>query len=113
MDVDGWGASLPVAVATSLPDWLYRLWREDWPQQADSIAAASLTPAPLVLRNNRLRQTPAALLQQLQEAGIGAVVGTLSEQSLYLENPMPVERIGGFSEGQCSVQDEAAQLPAT
>jgi 16S rRNA (cytosine967-C5)-methyltransferase len=111
-DVDAWRATQPAAVATSLPDWLYQLWQQDWPRQLDAITTASLTPAPLVLRNNRLRQATAALQQQLHEASIETRPGNISEHSLYLESALPVDRIPGFHEGLCSVQDEAAQLPA-
>lgn len=113
LDANDWAAQQADAVANSLPDWLYHLWQQDWPQQAQAVAVASLTPAPMTLRNNGLRQTPALYRQRLLEAGIDAQSGALSEHSLYLQSALPVERLPGFFDGCCSVQDEAAQLPAT
>jgi 16S rRNA (cytosine967-C5)-methyltransferase len=113
MDIAAWRASRPAAIAASLPDWLYQQWCEDWPDQVEDIVEASLSVAPLVLRNNRLQQSRDELQRRLEESGITSHPGTISEHSLYLEHAQPVERIPGFTEGACSVQDEAAQLPAT
>ncbi|MBL7251973.1 16S rRNA (cytosine(967)-C(5))-methyltransferase RsmB [Alloalcanivorax marinus] len=102
-------AGYPPAVASSLPDWLWRQFQEDWPEQADDMARASLTPPPFTLRVNRRRhdrdQARAAL-------GEGARPSELAPWSLYLTPPRPVTALPGFDTGAFSVQDEAAQLPA-
>ncbi|HCE41745.1 MAG: SAM-dependent methyltransferase [Alcanivorax sp.] len=97
------------AVATSLPDWLWRQLQEDWPEQADALARASLTPPPFTLRVNRQRHSRE---QALAALGEGARPGELAPWSLYLTPPRPVTALPGFDTGDFSVQDEAAQLPA-
>ena len=46
----------------------------------------------------------------LEKAGIG--VRTLADGAIILDKPVPVERIPGFAEGLCSVQDAGAQQAA-
>ena len=102
-------ADYPPAVAGSLPDWLWRQFQEDWPEQADDMARASLTPPPFTLRVNRQRHSRE---QALAALGEGARPGELAPWSLYLTPPRPVTALPGFDTGDFSVQDEAAQLPA-
>ena len=102
-------AGYPPAVAGSLPDWLWRQFQEDWPEQADDIARASLTPPPFTLRVNRQRHD---LAQARAALGEGARPGELAPWSVYLTPPRPVTALPGFDTGDFSVQDEAAQLPA-
>lgn len=99
--------ALPVPVASSLPDWLWYTWQQDWPEQADAMAWASLSAPPMTLRINRRFWQPDEARKQL-----GGHSGVLSPWSLYLDKPRPVQQLPGFTEGRFSVQDEAAQLPA-
>lgn len=97
------------AVRLALPGWLWRRWREDWPTQARALAGASLAPPPFTLRVNRRRLSRE---QALVALGEGARAGELAPWSLYLTPPRPVAALPGFQQGDFSVQDEAAQLPA-
>lgn len=110
---DAWIASLAPAVRYSLPDWLWQQWTADWPEQALDMAEASLAAPPMTLRNNPLRQSRTDLIERLQTVGLAALPGSISRHSLYLQAATLVEMIPGFSEGSCSVQDEAAQIPAS
>ena len=95
------------------PLWLYKLIKQAWPEQANGIFTANNSAPPLCLRVNLMRVSRAAYQQKLAEAGINAVPGTFSDAALYLpEKPANITELPGFSDGECSVQDEAAQLAA-
>lgn len=96
------------AVRYSLPGWLWRAFQEDWPEQAEALAHATLAPPPFTLRVNRRQHSRE---QALAELGDGARPGALAPWSLYLSPPRPVSQLPGFDSGGYSVQDEAAQLP--
>ncbi|MDX1804214.1 MAG: 16S rRNA (cytosine(967)-C(5))-methyltransferase RsmB [Alcanivorax sp.] len=100
-------ADLPDAVRFSLPGWLWKQWQQDWPRQAQALAAASLQAPPFTLRVNRRQHGRNHWLSELDDAR----AGQLTPFSLYLP-PRPVEQLPGFADGALSVQDEAAQLPA-
>jgi 16S rRNA (cytosine967-C5)-methyltransferase len=93
--------------------WIARL-QQDHPAHWESILAAGNTHPPMCLRVNRRRSlaTPASadFLRQLDAAGIAA--RTLDATAILLEKPVPVERIPGFADGLCSVQDWGAQAAA-
>lgn len=108
-----WKNALDPAVRFSLPNWLFALWQQDWPDNAREIAAASINHPPLVLRNNPLKQTRDQLISKLGKADISANKGLVSANSLHLSQAKNVNDIPGFTDGLFSVQDEAAQLPAT
>ena len=65
---------------------------------------------PLTLRVNRRRTSVEAYLERVAAAGIAAQA--LGESAVLFDRPMPVERIPGFTEGEVSVQDAAAQRAA-
>ncbi len=89
--------------------WIARL-RQDHPDNWQDILAAGNTHPPLCLRVNIRRVTSAEFLRQLDAAGIAARV--LDATAILLDKPVPVERIPGFAEGLCSVQDWGAQTAA-
>jgi 16S rRNA (cytosine967-C5)-methyltransferase len=89
--------------------WIARL-RQDHPTQWESILAAGNSHPPLCLRVNNRRVASADLLRQLEAAGIAA--RALDATAILLDKPVPVERIPGFGEGLCSVQDWGAQTAA-
>lgn len=89
--------------------WIARLKR-DHPEHWPATLAAGNTRPPLTLRVNRRRIASAEFLARLTEAGIAA--RALGDESILLEQPLPVERIPGFADGLCSVQDAGAQRAA-
>ncbi|KGD62644.1 tRNA and rRNA cytosine-C5-methylase [Alcanivorax nanhaiticus] len=95
-------------IQLSLPDWLYKSWTRDWPEQAEAMARANLQTPPFTLRVNRQQQQRAGAIAALGE---GARPGELSPWSIYVKPARPVFQLPGFEQGALSVQDEAAQLP--
>lgn len=92
------------------PEWWIARLRRDQPRDWEAILAAGNSRPPLALRVNRRRATVADFLQRLAAAGIGArAAGGLA---VILDKPQPVERIPGFGDGLCSVQDPGAQSAA-
>lgn len=94
------------------PAWLLDALERDWPDQWSAIADAGNREPPLWLRCNRLRATPAELAPRLEAAGFTATTHPEVTDALKIEPAAPVDRIPGFREGLCSVQDPAAQLAA-
>ncbi|MDP1735185.1 MAG: 16S rRNA (cytosine(967)-C(5))-methyltransferase RsmB [Sulfuritalea sp.] len=89
--------------------WIARL-QQDHPAQWESILAAGNSHPPLCLRVNNRRVASADFLARLNAAGIAA--RALDDTAILLDKPVPVERIPGFGEGVCSVQDWGAQTAA-
>lgn len=108
-------ALLAQAEADPVAHWQHPAWwiarlQKDHPQNWQAILAAGNTHPPLTLRVNRRRVTSADFLAQLEAAGIAARI--LDEFTVLLDKPLPIERIPGFREGLCSVQDAGAQRAA-
>jgi 16S rRNA (cytosine967-C5)-methyltransferase len=89
--------------------WIVRL-RRVYPQDWQAILAAGNGRPPMALRVNRRRVTPADFLARLLAGGLPARL--LEGGAILLERPVPVERLPGFAEGLCSVQDAGAQRAA-
>jgi 16S rRNA (cytosine967-C5)-methyltransferase len=92
------------------PAWWMERLRQNHPAQREAILAAGNSHPPLCLRVNRRRIASADFLRQLTGAGLAA--RPLADGAILLEKPVPVERIPGFVEGLCSVQDRGAQVAA-
>lgn len=104
--------TLDAAAAASHPRWLHEKIVAQWPEQAAGIIAANNHQPPMTMRVNSLRHSRDACLVTLQNGGIECTAGTLSPQAIQLAQPMDVWDIPGFTDGQLSVQDEAAQMAA-
>jgi 16S rRNA (cytosine967-C5)-methyltransferase len=103
---------LDEAARANHPRWLFREISRQWPEAAGQIMDANNLQPPMTLRVNRLQTTREAYLAMLANAGIAARAGALCEDAIYLEQPCDVAELPGFTQGQVSVQDEAAQLAA-
>ena len=66
----------------------------------------------MVLRVNKTRLDRDEYLQQLTACGLQASALTLCNSAVILQQPVAVEHLPGFAEGQVSVQDMAAQFAA-
>ncbi len=100
------------AAALAHPPWLLEELRAAWPGEWCAIAEANNAHPPMTLRVNRLRSSREAYLEALRAAGIAAAPTRYAPDGVQLVEPVGVERLPGFAEGACSVQDEAAQLAA-
>ncbi|PKO84978.1 MAG: 16S rRNA (cytosine(967)-C(5))-methyltransferase RsmB [Betaproteobacteria bacterium HGW-Betaproteobacteria-11] len=89
--------------------WIARL-QQDHPEHWQAILAAGNTHPPLTLRINRRRIASAEFLARLDAAGSAAQV--LAGGAVRLAHPVAIERIPGFADGLCSVQDAGAQRAA-
>ena len=89
--------------------WVERLAR-DWPQASNQILQADNQHPPMGLRVNARRGTAAGYVARLADQGLGALAG--AGACVTLEHPCPVSRLPGFTQGDVSVQDAAAQLAA-
>jgi 16S rRNA (cytosine967-C5)-methyltransferase len=98
--------------ACAHPRWLIERLRRDWPEAFHDILTANNQPPPLTLRVNQLRQTGDACLAQLAEHGLPAHGNPACPSAITLDQPVPIETIPGFRQGELSVQDAAAQFAA-
>ncbi len=99
-------------VVTAHPRWLQKLLKASWPEHWLEICSANNLHPPMTLRVNALRVSRDEYLQQLEQAGIAASATDYSHSGIRLEQPCDVHQLPGFTDGLCSVQDEAAQLSA-
>jgi 16S rRNA (cytosine967-C5)-methyltransferase len=92
------------------PKWWVARLRKDHPQHWQAILQANQQAAPMSLRVNVKKISRDDLLARWQKAGIEAT--QVGESGLTLQKALPVHQIPGFDEGECSVQDPAAQYAA-
>ncbi len=98
------------AIALAHPRWLFEMLRADWPDEYRTIAEANNRQPPMVLRVNRLRVERSVWLQRARVAGVEGSAAPFTESGVVLRRPWDVAALPGFSEGEVSVQDAAAQL---
>lgn len=92
------------------PRWWIERLRRDHPRDWQRVLSADNTHAPMTLRVNVRKVDVETYLQRLQLAGMrGFPVGG---SGIQLERARPVQQLPGFSDGECSVQDAAAQIAA-
>jgi 16S rRNA (cytosine967-C5)-methyltransferase len=96
----------------SHPDWLYNEIKQQWPADVVSITGANNQQPPMTLRVNNQQMGRGDYLATLEAAGIAASPGDISPYAIKLDQAMDVLELPGFSAGQVSVQDEAAQMAA-
>ncbi len=92
------------------PEWWVRQLQKDHPEQWMAILAQARQRPPMVLRLNLNKVTLSDWLQRCAEAAIDA--RPLGDAAVWLPQPVPVQLIPGFAQGECSVQDAAAQRAA-
>ena len=92
------------------PFWWVQRVRRDHPQHWQAILAANNRPAPMVLRVNRRRVGRDDYLQTLRAQGL--LAEPVGQDGIALAQAVAVDRLPGWEQGHCSVQDLAAQLAA-
>ena len=98
------------------PAWWIERLRSDWPAQWRSILAANNRRAPMTLRVNLQHGSVERYLERLAEAGLEARALALPgpeglpSAAVVLAQPVPVQALPGFEQGDVSVQDAGAQL---
>jgi 16S rRNA (cytosine967-C5)-methyltransferase len=101
-----------VAVRTAHPRWLVDAIAADWGEQADAILAANNQRPPFWVRVNRRRTNGAQYRARLAASGMGIANSMYDDEALLLADAVDVADLPGFSDGDVSVQDAAAQLGA-
>ena len=100
-------------VRESIPDWLDELGEESMGATLWEAELAALNqPAPVVLRTNTLKTTPAALAQALQAEGFAASPLPGYPAALQLAERGNVFATKAFAEGWFEVQDASSQRVA-
>jgi 16S rRNA (cytosine967-C5)-methyltransferase len=99
-----------LSVTLSHPRWLVRRWMERYGfEAAETWARFDNAPAPLTLRVNTFKTTPAAVAASLRQASVEVRPGVYVPDALVVVagNPLatPLAATGAFA-----VQDEASQL---
>lgn len=92
------------------PAWWVQRLRRDHPQHWSEILQANNRAGPMTLRVNRRRISRGSYGEALQREGWTA--SPVGDDGWVLDRPQPVDRLPGFGDGLCSVQDAAAQLAA-
>ena len=93
------------------PLWWVRKLQAERPQHWQAILRAANSHAPMALRTNSRHTSPEAYLAVLTEAGTKARLDPSG--AILLDKAVPVHLLPGFSQGDVSVQDPAAQLAAS
>ncbi len=95
------------------PSWFVQRIKHDWPNDWQHILTANDTHPPMTLRVNCAQETRSHYLQRLQVAGIEAQQQPHTQNGMTLTKPCAVQDLPGFSAGDISVQDGAAQMAAS
>lgn len=92
------------------PRWWIDNLRGSYAQEWQTVLAHGNRPPPMCLRVNTRRTTPGRYAAQLRAEGIES--SALGDEALLLPEPVAVQRLPGFAEGEVSVQDAGAQRAA-
>jgi 16S rRNA (cytosine967-C5)-methyltransferase len=92
------------------PQWWIEMVRRAYPSGWQAALAEGNHPPPMCLRVNRRRASIEAYGRRLDALGIASE--RVGADGLLLREPMPVQRLPGFAEGEVSVQDAGAQRAA-
>lgn len=92
------------------PQWLLKRLQRDWENDWPLIARANDEHPPMSLRVNAKRSSASDYLHRLEKAGLTAHLLGHTSHGILLSSPCNVSELPGFSSGDVSVQDGAAQL---
>jgi 16S rRNA (cytosine967-C5)-methyltransferase len=92
----------------SYPAWWVTKLKYQYPDNWQSMLEAGNQHPPMTLRVNQRQISVADFVSKLEAEGI--VSQALGANAVTLDKPIPVDRIPGFSAGEASVQDYAAQV---
>jgi 16S rRNA (cytosine967-C5)-methyltransferase len=94
------------------PGWLIKKLQTAYPKQYQQILEQNNQRPPMWLRVNTAHQSRQDYLQRLEEAGIAVAQLDDAGAGICLNQACDVELLPGFADGDCSVQDAAAQRAA-
>ncbi|MGE5544647.1 MAG: 16S rRNA (cytosine(967)-C(5))-methyltransferase RsmB [Bacillota bacterium] len=101
-----------LAVFYSHPEWMVARWLERYGlEETRKLLAFNNQGPPLTVRANRMKNDARELRAVLEEEGVMAREGMISQTSLVLESiPVPLFRLGSYREGLFYVQGESTML---
>lgn len=102
----------PDPVRLDYPDWLDAALRDSLGAAFTPTMAALRDRAPLDLRANLLKTSPAAAAAALAAEGVATTPGPLSDTCLRAAPGAPAARGAAFAEGLVELQDAASQAAA-
>ena len=92
------------------PQWMIDRLKTDWPKDWQAMLSANNERAPMWLRANAARQSAADYVKKLAAADIAAELLPGVPDAVRLAEPISVDALPGFVDGDVSVQDAAAQI---
>lgn len=95
------------------PGWLIRRLQQAYPDRYQQILTANNQRPPMWIRVNTRHQDRQSYLQRLEAEGLAIAAQDEAGAGICLQQPCDVSRLPGFADGDCSVQDGAAQLSAS
>lgn len=93
------------------PAWWVAAMKKAYPQDWEAVLQANNQHPPMSVRVNRRKVVRDDYLAQLQAAGMDATIS--GEAGIRLVQPTGVDKLPGFFDGLCSVQDDGAQWAGT
>jgi len=101
-----------LAIETSHPTWLIRLWEAQFGEELTiAMARRNRERVSLVLRTNLKKTTTAELKGKLQMEDVFCSLGHIYQDALIVMSGNPINT-NSFKEGLFYIQDEASMLPA-
>ncbi|WP_068303825.1 RsmB/NOP family class I SAM-dependent RNA methyltransferase [Pararhodobacter sp. CCB-MM2] len=105
--------ALPEAVALDCPDWLLPRFHAALQDRAAPVLTLMQDRAPIFLRVNTARATPAKVMAELAKDGIEARPHPLAATALeVVANPRRLRNSAALAEGRIEMQDAASQAIA-
>ncbi len=101
-----------VAVAESVPDWLYELGLREIGPEWDSMLHALNEQAPVCMRANRLKGSREDLIKALAREEISAHAAPETEDGVILDERRNIFSTNAFKAGLFEIQDGASQQVA-
>ena len=98
-----------LSVMYSTPEWLVKLVREQYPDEAEKILASNVVDRKLSVRVNSAMLNRQALILRLESEGITAEASPYAESALNIADVDFLMRLICFREGCFTVQDASSQ----
>lgn len=106
-------SKLPREAHYAHPTWFIKKLQQAWPTHWEAILAVNNQIPTMSLRVNCLETSRDKMLEKLEAKGIVAKPSPISELGIILDKACNVYELPGFSMGEISIQDTAAQLAAS
>ncbi len=102
-----------LALESCHPQWLVKHWVKSLGfDEAAKLCAFDNTDAPLCLRTNTLKNTPAELAAALNDAGASFVPSKWVPEGFVVQEHGALDALAPLQDGRCQVQDESSMLVA-